>query len=127
MKVVSLKEILKHILVMLSDWQTENTVDTWVPVFRNGIMQHRVIPRNLVHARAVTANINKAFGNYVSVTAPSVSGYKFLCWAQVATNGWVGYVYPSAPLSATCNMWNATTGLSGTGRIDCIALYIPIN
>lgn len=80
---------------------------------------------NTVYAKTVSASIGKAYASNVSVTAPSVDGYKFLCWAQVATNGWVGSVYPSAPLSATCAMWTASSGLSGTGNIDCLALYIP--
>lgn len=80
---------------------------------------------NTVYAKIVSATINRAYANYVSVTAPSVDGYKFLCWAQVSTNGWVGSVYPSSPLSATCNMWNASTGQTGTGNIDCLALYVP--
>ena len=124
---LDVKELLSKFLDMWEDWQTNNTVDTWIPVFINGKIQHRVLPRDLVKAQLVSANINKAYGNYVSVTAPSVSGYKFLCWAQVACTGWVGSVYPSAPLSTTCNMWNATTGQSGTGQIACLALYIPVN
>ena len=81
--------------------------------------------KDSVHAQYVTANIDKANGGHVSVTAPAVNGYKFLCWAEVATNGWVGSVYPADPLNLTTNMWNASTGQTGTGRIDCLALYIP--
>ena len=124
---LDVKELLNKFLDMWEDWQINNTYDTWVPVFINGKIQHRVIPRDLVKTQLVSANINRAFSNYVTVTAPTVSGYKFLCWAEVATNGWVGNVYASAPSSAKCNMWNATTGQSGTGRIDCLALYIPVN
>lgn len=85
-------------------------------------------PKPTVHAELVNANINKAYSGHVSVTAPNVSGYQFLCWAQVATDGWVGTVYPSAPMSQTSDMWNALTGASGqtgTGLIHCLALYIP--
>ena len=85
----------------------------------------KILKQKTVQARLVTSNINRVYGNSASVTAPTVSGYTFLCWAQVATIGWVGSVYPSDPLSVTSNMWNATTGQSGTGRIDCLALYIP--
>ena len=82
------------------------------------------IQLDAVYAEVVTASINKAAGSDTVVTAPNVAGYKFLCWAQIATNGWVGSVYPSDLLNQTTNVWNASTGQSGTGNIDCLALYI---
>lgn len=86
----------------------------------------KVIPlKPPVHIEIVFAEISRAFAGNVKVTAPSVDGYQFLCWAQVATNGWVGSVYPATPNTAACDMWNATSGQSGTGSIRCLALYIP--
>lgn len=85
----------------------------------------KILKQPTVKCQLVQASINKAFGNHVAVNAPTIDGYNFLCWAQVATIGWVGSVYPSAPQSINCDMWNATTGQSGTGTIDCLALYVP--
>ena len=84
-----------------------------------------VLSRRTVYAQVVSTTINKAYGSNVHVTAPTVSGYQFLCWAQVTTNGWVGSAYPSTPLNQSSPIWIASSGQSGTGQIDCLALYVP--
>ena len=71
------------------------------------------------------ANVVRQTGKYVSVTAPTVSGYTFVCWLCATTNSWAGYVTASTPRSATSNFYvqwvNAST--SSTGQITCYALY----
>ena len=85
----------------------------------------KMLKQEPVKMRVVQGSINRAFGSYVNVTAPNITGYKFLAWALVATRGWVGSVYPHNAENQTCTFWNASTGQSGTGEIWCTALYIP--
>lgn len=77
-----------------------------------------------VVVQKVSATVNRAVGSNVSVTAPDVAGKSFICWVMVATNGWVGSVYPSTPMSQTSVMWvSANASSAGTGTIDCYAMY----
>lgn len=71
---------------------------------------------------AVTASINKAYGSSVNVTAPTVSGYTFFCWISCVSQGWVGHVYFANIIASTTTVWNSYSG-SGTGTINCYALY----
>ena len=51
---LDVKELLNKFLYMWEEWQTANTADTWVPVFVNGKIQHRVIPYdNIIDATKV--------------------------------------------------------------------------
>lgn len=109
-----------------SDYGTNNTVDTWVPVF-TGVgaakLQHRVIPRNIMQTQTRTVSIAKTYGASTSITAPAVSNYTFVCWLQPATSGWVGSVYTQDPGSASTKIWNATASTSGNGNVIVTALY----
>lgn len=81
------------------------------------------LSNNFNIARLVSATINRAYGGYVSITAPTISGYTFVCWAAVATDGWVGSCYVENPLAVTTNIWNASTGQGGSGLVHATALY----
>lgn len=109
------------------DWSeqaTNNTTDTWVPVFTaSGKIQHRVIPRDIITTRRVQATLNRTYGSHVSITAPTINGYTFVAWGTVATIGWVGSCYVETTNVVTTNIWNATTGQSGNGTVYATALY----
>ena len=74
--------------------------------------------------RQVTKSIQARNGGYVSVQAPSVSGYTFLCWLQPATSGWCGACYMENPAQANTNVWvGSTQNNSWNGSVLCTALY----
>ncbi|MBQ1296915.1 MAG: hypothetical protein IIY21_22915 [Clostridiales bacterium] len=75
--------------------------------------------------RVATVTVGKVFGSYVSLSAPSVSGYTFLCWVGSATTGWVGGTYIESMNSASTRIWVcASTESSGTGNVNAWALYV---
>lgn len=81
------------------------------------------LSNNFNIARLVSAKINRAYGSNVSITAPTISGYTFVCWVAVATDGWIGSCYVQNALAVTTNIWNASTGQSGSGTVNATALY----
>ena len=75
--------------------------------------------------RLATVTVGKNLGSYVSLSAPSVSGYTFLCWIGSATTGWVGGTYIESMNSASTRAWVcASTESSGTGDVNAWALYV---
>ena len=102
---------------------TNNTNDTWVPVWNGTTLQHRVIPRNIIETRQVTVNIGRAYASSVLITAPDITGFTFVAWVEVETVGWVGSCYATSATGKTAKIFNASTGQSGTGRVDATALY----
>lgn len=85
-----------------------------------------------VIANIVSFNIGRARSSHVSVTAPNVTGYTFVCWGEVATNGWVGGVYPADPTSQTSNFWVAVSdGQTTSANVRAVAIYrkdkTPVN
>lgn len=80
---------------------------------------------NTFITRLATVTVGKNFGSYVSLSAPSVSGYTFLCWVGSATTGWVAGTYIESMNSANTNIWVcASTESSGTGDVNAWALYV---
>lgn len=65
----------------------------------------------------------------ISVQIPS--GYKFICWVQPRTNGWVGMPYVGAwsvsGQTATANLWWTNQFWSGTSNsisVEALCLYV---
>ena len=81
---------------------------------------------SLLTVRLVETTINKGLGSGTYITAPTVSGYKFVCWIAVATIGWIASVSPSATTDQTSAVYvTANQGATtGTGTIRGNALYI---
>lgn len=73
---------------------------------------------------SVSKSIGRTAGSHVDISAPTVSGYTFLCWLSSATSGWVSATYISTPMSASSSIWSATTNGSGTGTVIAYALYV---
>lgn len=59
----------------------------------------------------------------VTVTANVPSGYKFLCWTQVTSSGWVGHAYPADPTNETTDMWTTESRGASNRAIRCGYLY----
>lgn len=60
--------------------------------------------------------------NYALINAPTVSGQRFVCWIGAATSGWLGSVFIPDMGSASTSVWK----VSGSGNVDCFALYQKI-
>lgn len=73
---------------------------------------------------SVSRSIGRTAGSHVGISAPTVSGYTFLCWLSSATSGWVSATYISEPMNANSNIWSTTTNGTGTGTVIAYALYV---
>lgn len=99
-----------------SDWQTENTTDTWVPVpTSSGKMQHRVIPSD-----AFSVKTNGIFRKYGKVVTARFYGTSVdsLPWVPV---GWHPAEDISVPVTVMYNS-NPYMGyciIRATGKIEC--------
>ena len=60
--------------------------------------------------------------NNVSITAPTITGYRFICWIGCSTNGWVSWSYIDTPLSSTAKIWTSTVDRSRA--LQAFALYV---
>lgn len=57
-------------------------------------------------------------------TAPTVSGYKFIGWINVASIGNISALYIASPTTATTAVWCVTTVNAGSNKtVRCTALY----
>ena len=60
-----------------------------------------------------------------TVTAPTVEGYRFVCWVACVSVGWVGICYIEQPTLMTSKVWYITQRWnSGGGAVHCFALYV---
>lgn len=59
----------------------------------------------------------------VQLTASIPSGYKFLCWLQPATTGWIGSVYSEFQYNSTTYFYNASKD-NVSGNIRCAYLVV---
>lgn len=60
-----------------------------------------------------------------TVTAPTVDGYRFVCWVACVSVGWVGICYIEQPTNMTSKVWYITQRWnSGGGEVHCFALYV---
>ena len=59
----------------------------------------------------------------LSVTAPTVSGYTFVCWLQPAGSGHTDPGYMQDPRQSTTNLWSAVGTTTGARSWLCTALY----
>ena len=123
------QKLLQILVGLISDYGTNNASATCVPVssgtWPDIRFQHRVIPRDIMTVRQVTTTVNKTGGVSANITAPTVSGFTFVCWLQPATTGWVGAPYVENPMNSTSRVWqfNNTMFTSGAGNVTVTALY----
>lgn len=126
------------------EYETNNTTDTWVPVFSEGKIQHRVIPAGtpLVYQGVVSGDFNNLttdgiFYSNNSMTANKPSGSSNYGYVVVLTNSWMitqtyfdsdGEVFirtkEGAP--ATWHDWIALTG-DGAGKQISSLSYTTTN
>ena len=91
-----------------SEYTTNNTTDTWVPVFRNEIIQHRVIPANYNRV----PNVGSAEGTNSSLTRTG-TGYTDLCSLSYTTNTGRFIVIARAVIKTSRYTSNALIRLDG--------------
>ena len=73
-----------------------------------------------------TVSVGRAPNSNTPITAPTVNGYSFWSWFYFSTNGWVGSIYCAGILASSSTIWvvdNSGGQTSGTGSVDCYALY----
>lgn len=76
----------------------------------------------------VSGRIQKKHAESVVLSAPPKTGYRFVCWLYVITEGWVSNVYPAEPTLSTTRMFVADMGLNydAYGDVRGYCLYVPI-
>lgn len=82
-----------------------------------------------LHIEAVTldapSSVRAKSSNLGTVTAPAVSGYKFVMWVTFCTSGWIGACYPENTMNATTSVWCvADKNSSIEGVVKGYALYV---
>lgn len=77
-----------------------------------------------VTKRQVQGTINRQRGYRTSITAPTVDGYEFDFWGQIATSGWVSSLYAEYATSQTTNVWNVYSDGTGDGTFYIYAHYV---
>ena len=65
---------------------------------------------NLIQAKSITAQFknltNEDISNHIEVKAVIPNGYKFLCWTNCSSDGWISKgLYIQSTSSATTNIW----------------------
>ena len=75
--------------------------------------------QNMIQALYVTASA-PGQNEHVSVTASVPEGYKFFCWLQSITTGWIGNCNPSTQLATT----DFYTSVGSGGTLRCWYLVI---
>ena len=73
-------------------------------------------------ARTVNTGTNPTNGQVI--TAPTVSGYQFVCWVMSATSGTVVPTYIAGATGSTARVWYSVTSFPSGASIDCTALYV---
>lgn len=48
------------------------------------------------------------------VTATVPSGYKFVCWVEVTSRGWLGLIYAADVDNPTSDIWRTDTSVDGS-------------
>lgn len=79
---------------------------------------------SMLKIASVTNTISRSAGNYRSVTAPTIEGYTFLCWFNVASSGWLSSLTIENATNTTTKVWNTITNGSGQGNFIAYALYV---
>ena len=64
----------------------------------------------------------EANNNHVALTAPTVTGYRFVCWVGVTTNGWVNWVNIEHYDRVSTNIWTIT--VDRQRALSAFALYV---
>ena len=54
-----------------------------------------------------------------TVTAPTVEGYRFVCWVACVSVGWVGICYIEQPTNTTSKVWYITQRWNDGSRARC--------
>lgn len=84
-----------------------------------------ITPSTLLRVEHVSVSVTRTTSSHASISAPTVSGYTFLCWFATSTSGWVCATYVESPDRANTSIWVCNSQYSsGTGNVFCYALYI---
>ena len=90
-------------------------IDTAVKGVQDSISDYVIVRR--VDVTIPTGEVS------ASVTAPTVSGYSFLCWVEAVSNGWPGLAYTASATSSSTKIWMASTRLNDS-MVLAYAMYV---
>lgn len=65
------------------------------------------IEKNVKGLRTLSKSGTLSSNSSTTLTADIPTGCEFLCWVQASSDGWIGLVYPTNPLSQTSIFWGA--------------------
>lgn len=83
--------------------------------------------KNFLHIEYIDYKVPQAEIAAVAITAPSVSGYNFVCWIGVASHNFVRSCYIDTPDSVTANIWFTQSTMDiveDSNRVTAYALYV---
>ena len=101
-----------------------DVIDATMKQNADGIAALRESVSSYLTTTYYVATVERIPSSSTSISAPSVSGYTFVCWFYSSTSGWVSATYIENPLNQNTSVWvgyNPYT--NGTGRVNCYALY----
>ena len=83
--------------------------------------------KDFLHIEHVDYKVPKAENAAtVTITAPSVPGYNFVCWIGAASQGFVRGCYIDMPDKPFADIWftQSTVDISDSNRVTAYALYV---
>lgn len=83
--------------------------------------------KNLLHIECIRYEVPKSeSGACIAISAPQVLGYKFVCWASVASQGFVKSCYIDRPDNSNATIWftQTTVDLGDDVSVNAYALYV---
>lgn len=84
--------------------------------------------KNFLHIEHIDYKVPKAENAaVVTITAPTVPGYSFICWIGAASHGFVRGCYIDMPDSVTADIWFTQSTMDigeDSNRVTAYALYV---
>ena len=83
--------------------------------------------KNFLHIEYIDYKVPQAENASIPITAPSVSGYNFVCWIGVASHNFVRSCYIDTPDSVTADIWFTQSTMDigeDSKRVTVYALYV---
>lgn len=82
---------------------------------------------NFLHVEHIDYKVPKAENAaIVTITAPTVPGYSFICWIGAASHGFVRGCYIDMPDNSNANIWftQSTMDVGDGNSVTAYALYM---
>ena len=83
--------------------------------------------KNFLHIEYIDYKVPQAENASIPITAPSVSGYNFVCWIGVASHNFVRSCYIDTPDNPSAGIWFTQSTMdivNDNNRVTAYALYV---